>query len=54
MYIYIYIRRPLLVRGHQAARRMKVITVKVVLFAAIVTVLILVSNYSSHLQLSVC
>ena len=27
MYIHIYIRRPLLVRGHQAANHMKLITV---------------------------
>ena len=57
IYIYIYtdihIRRPLLVRGHQAARHMKLITVKLFLLSAIVSLLDLVSKYSSYLQLSV-
>ena len=34
MCTYTYIRRPLLVRGHQAARSMRLITVKVSLLSA--------------------
>ena len=52
-YMHMYIRRPLLVRGHQAAKGMKLITVKVFLLSAIVSLLVLVSKYSSYLQLSV-
>ena len=41
-----YIRRPLLVRGHQAAKDMEVITVKVFLLYVIVSLLVLVSKHS--------
>ena len=37
-------RRPLLVRGHQAAKDMKLITVRVSLLSAIVSLLVLVSK----------
>ena len=45
-YIYIRIRRPLLVRGHQAAKHMKLITVKVFFLSVIVSLLVLVSKHS--------
>ena len=53
IYVHIYIRRPLLVRGHQAAQHMEVITVKVFLLYVIVSLLVLVSKHSSYMQLSV-
>ena len=39
-----YIRRPLLVRGHQAAKRMQLITVKGFALYAIVSLVVLVSK----------
>jgi hypothetical protein len=53
MHVYMYIRRPLLVRGHQAAKDLKPITVKVFLISSIVSLLVLVSKGFSYLQLSV-